>query len=101
MGVAADATERIRLLSAVLLTPFYHPTVLAKLATSLDIVSAGRLTLRVGIGGEFPVEFKATGLNIRHRGHRSNEYLQVLRKLWTTNNVTINPMPSQLSHLYW
>ena len=110
LGVAAGATERIRLLSAALLAPFYHPTVLAKLTTSLDIASAGRLTLGVGIGGEFPMEFKATGLNVRQRGHRTNECLEVLRKLWTTNNVTyegnhfqldnvtINPMPSQLPH---
>ncbi len=59
LGVAAGATEKIRLLSAALLAPFYHPTVLTKMATGLDIASGGRLTLGLGIGGEFPVEFEA------------------------------------------
>ena len=53
LAVAAGATERIRLLSAILLTPFYHPTMLAKLTTTLDIASGGRLTLGVGVGGEY------------------------------------------------
>ena len=110
LGVAAGATERIRLLSSILLVPFYHPTVLAKLATTLDIASGGRLTLGVGVGGEFPVEFEAAGLDVRQRGRRTNECLEVLRRLWTENgvsyegrhfrldNVTISPPPSQLPH---
>ncbi|HZA23771.1 MAG TPA: LLM class flavin-dependent oxidoreductase, partial [Dehalococcoidia bacterium] len=62
LAVAAGATEKIRVLSSILLTPFYHPLMLAKLSTTLDIASGGRLTLGVGVGGEFPVEFQAAGL---------------------------------------
>ena len=51
LGVAAGATSKIRLLSSILLAPFYHPTVLAKLTTTLDIASGGRLTLGIGVGG--------------------------------------------------
>ena len=51
LGVAAGATDNIRVLSSILLTPFYHPTVLAKLTNTLDIASGGRLTLGVGVGG--------------------------------------------------
>ena len=110
LAVAAGATERIRLLSSVVLAPFYHPTVLAKLATTLDNASGGRLTLGIGIGGEFPVEFEAAGLNVRQRGSRTDECLDVLRRLWTgepvTNNgryfpienVTLNPPPTQEPH---
>ena len=110
LGVAAGATEEIRLLSSILLAPFYHPTILAKLTTTLDIASGGRLTLGVGVGGEFPIEFEAAGLNVKHRGRRTNECLEVLRRLWTENdvsydgrhfhldNVTLNPQPSQRPH---
>lgn len=110
LGVAAGATERIRILSSILLTPFYHPLVLAKLATTLDIASGGRLTLGVGVGGEFPVEFEAAGLNVKQRGRRTDECLDVLRQLWTQEQVayagrhfqlqdaSINPQPTQRPH---
>ena len=75
LAVAAGATTRIGLLSSVILLPFYHPTVLAKLTSTLDIASGGRLTLGVGVGGEFPVEFHAAGISPTQRGRRSNECL--------------------------
>jgi len=110
LGVAAGATEKIRVLSSILLTPFYHPTVLAKLTNTLDIASGGRLTLGVGVGGEFPMEFDAAGLQVSQRGRRTNECLEVLRLLWTEervsyqgrhfqlNNVTVTPRPAQHPH---
>ena len=110
LGVAAGATEKIRILSSILLAPFYHPLMLAKQATTLDIASGGRLTLGVGVGGEFPVEFEAAGLDVKQRGRRTNECLEVLRRLWTEDQVSyqgrhfqlqdasINPGPTQLPH---
>ena len=110
LAVAAGATEHIRLLSSILLAPFYHPLALAKLTATLDIASGGRLTLGVGVGGEFPVEFEAAGLEVRQRGRRTNECLDILRRLWTEqgvsyagrhfqlNDVSINPPPTQQPH---
>ena len=110
LGVAAGATERIRLLSSIVLTPFYHPLMLAKFASTLDVASGGRLTLGVGVGGEFPVEFEAAGLNVRQRGSRTNECLEVVRRLWTQDRVSfkgrhfqledvaLNPPPAQQPH---
>ncbi|MFQ6028780.1 MAG: LLM class flavin-dependent oxidoreductase, partial [Dehalococcoidia bacterium] len=110
LAVAAGATERIRLLSSIVLTPFYHPLLLAKFCATLDIASGGRLTLGVGVGGEFPMEFEAAGLNIRQRGRRTNECLEVLQQLWTgapvtfqgrhfqMQDVAINPPPTQQPH---
>ena len=110
LGVAAGATEKIRILSSILLAPFYHPLVLAKQATTLDIASGGRFTLGVGVGGEFPVEFEAAGLDVKQRGRRTNECLEVLRQLWTEEsvnyqgrhfqlqNASINPGPTQQPH---
>lgn len=110
LGVAAGATEKLRVLTSIVLVPFYHPVVLAKLATTLDIASEGRLTLGVGIGGEFPVEFEAVGLDVKQRGRRTNECLEVLRRLWTEehvsfdgdhfklDDVTMTPSPAQSPH---
>ena len=110
LAVAAGATEKIRLLSSILLTPFYHPLVLAKLSATLDIASQGRLTLGIGIGGEFPVEFEATGLEVNQRGRRTDECLEALKLLWTGDPVnfqgrhfqlsdtSINPPPPQKPH---
>jgi probable F420-dependent oxidoreductase len=110
LAVAAGATEKIRLLSSILLTPFYHPLVLAKLAATLDIASGGRLTLGVGVGGEFPMEFQAAGLNVKQRGRRTDECLEVMRRLWAgerlsyqgrhfqLDDVSLNPLPAQQPH---
>lgn len=88
LAVAAGATKRIRLLSAILFFPLYHPTMVAKLTTTLDIASGGRLTLGVGVGGEIPSDFRALGLSSRERGARTNEGLALLRRLWTEEHVT-------------
>ena len=83
---------------------------LAKFASTLDVASGGRLTLGVGVGGEFPVEFEAAGLNVRRRGSRTNECLEVVRRLWTQDRVSfqgrhfqledvaLNPPPAQQPH---
>lgn len=88
LGVAAGATERLKVVSSVLLAPFYHPLTLAKLTATLDLASGGRFVLGVGVGGEFPVEFEAAGLNVKQRGRRTDECLEVLRRLWTGQPVT-------------
>jgi probable F420-dependent oxidoreductase len=110
LGVAAGATTRIRLLSSILLAPLYHPVMLAKLAATLDVASGGRLTLGVGIGGEFPVEFAALGVPVKERGPRTDESLPLLKRLWTEqrvnhagrffrlDDVTLSPPPVQRPH---
>jgi len=107
LAVAAGATDQMRVLSSIILTPFYHPLVLARTTATLDAASGGRLTLGVGVGGEFPVEFEAAGLRVNQRGRRTDECLEVMRKLWTGEKVTfsgrhfqltdamINPLPVQ------
>ena len=110
LAVAGGATETLGLVSSVILLPFYHPTVLAKLASTIDIATNGRLVLGVGVGGEFPVEFQAASLAVKQRGSRSDECLEALRGLWTRRGVdyagrhfnlkgvTIEPPPHQQPH---
>ena len=107
LGVAAGATSEIRVLSSIVLTPFYHPLMLAKFTTTLDIASQGRLTLGVGVGGEFPQEFEAANLSVTNRGARTDECLAITRDLWTgetvsyqgkhfqVKDISLNPIPIQ------
>ena len=110
LAVAAGATTSIRLLSSVVLAPFYHPLMLARMTASLDAASNGRLTVGVGIGGEYPAEFEASGLRVNQRGRRTDECLEAMRLLWTGKEVNfsgrhfqldqamINPPPTQSPH---
>jgi probable F420-dependent oxidoreductase len=81
LGYLAARTSRIRLGVAVVNLPFVSPAVLAKQATTVDVLSGGRLDLGLGIGW-MPEEFAATGASTARRGARTEEYLAVLRTLW-------------------
>jgi probable F420-dependent oxidoreductase len=110
LAVAAGATSKIRLMSTVVLLPLYTPMVLAKMASVLDVASGGRYHMGIGVGGEFPKEFEACGVPVKQRGSRSNEALEVIKKLWTEKNasfegryskfsgVTLDPQPVQKPH---
>jgi probable F420-dependent oxidoreductase len=81
-------TERVRVGSAVLVLPLYHPVVVAKQVADLDARSGGRITLGVGVGGEFADEFAAVGVPVSERGRRTDEAIDVLRALWAGGPVT-------------
>jgi probable F420-dependent oxidoreductase len=110
LAVAAGATSRIKLMSTVVLLPLYTPMVLAKMTSVLDVASDGRYHMGIGVGGEFPKEFEACGVPVKQRGSRSNEALEVIKKLWTEKNVsfegryskfsdvTLDPQPTQKPH---
>ena len=107
LAAVAATTDRIRLGTAVLLLPLRPAALAAKEITSVDIISGGRLTLGIGVGGEYPKEFQAVGVPVNQRGPRTDEAIQLLRKLWTEDNVsfdgrftkldgvTLQPKPAQ------
>lgn len=82
LAAAAGATTRLRLLSAIAILPLYPAVLAAKLAAVLDVVSAGRLDLGIGVGGEIAKEFEAVGVPVRERGRRTDETLEVMRLLF-------------------
>lgn len=79
---AAAHTSRIRLGVALVNMPFVSPVYLAKQAATLDVLSHGRLDLGLGVGWS-RTEFTATGASRDRRGARAEEYVRVLRTLWT------------------
>jgi probable F420-dependent oxidoreductase len=82
----AGHTSRIRLGVAVLNMPFFSPALMAKQLASLDVVAGGRLDVGLGIGWS-RVEFAASGVPYAQRGARGEEFLRVLRALWTDDLV--------------
>jgi probable F420-dependent oxidoreductase len=81
LAFAAARTSRIRLGIGVINLPFVPPAYLAKQAATLDVLSAGRLDLGLGVGWS-PAEFTASGASTARRGPRTVEYVQVLHTLW-------------------
>ncbi|MGI9597287.1 MAG: LLM class flavin-dependent oxidoreductase [Acidimicrobiales bacterium] len=90
LAAAAGATERIKLMSGIVLVPLYPPALLAKQVAVLDVVSDGRFSLGIGVGGEFPKEFQAVNVPVEERGARTNEALEVIDKLLREKNVTFD-----------
>jgi probable F420-dependent oxidoreductase len=86
LAFLAGHTQRIRLGVAVLNLPFVSPVLLAKQLATLDIVADGRLDAGLGLGWS-PEEFTATGADMRGRGRRADEFIAVLRTLWTQDVV--------------
>ncbi len=82
LAYAAAVTSTVRLGVAVINAPFVSPGYLAKQAASLDVLSAGRHDLGIGLGW-MPEEFALTGAQMDRRGARMTEYVRVLRLLWS------------------
>lgn len=107
LGAYAAKTKRIKLGTAILLMPLRHPTIVAKAVSTIDVISGGRVLLGIGVGGEFPKEFEATGVPVAERGARTNEAIRVVKQLWSEDNtsfhgrwtnfdgVTMHPKPPQ------
>ena len=81
LSFLSSATERVKLGTGILVLPFRNPLVIARQATTLDVLSGGRLILGVGVGW-MREEFQAAGVPMRQRGARTDEAIRLLRELW-------------------
>ena len=81
---AAAHTSKIRLGTSVLDMPYYNPVTLARRLSTIDILSKGRLNVGLGLGWS-PDEMEATGADMKVRGARADEFIQVMKTIWTTD----------------
>lgn len=88
LAAAAAVTTRVRLLTSLTILPLYPAALAAKLASTVDCISRGRLELGVGVGGEYPPEFAAVGVPVAGRGRRTDEALDVVSRLLSGETVT-------------
>ena len=112
LAFIAAVTQRIRLVTGILILPQRQTALVAKQAAEIDALSDGRLTLGIGVGWNH-VEFEALGEDFTNRGLRSEEQIRLLRALWTQPVVDfdgrwhtvhaagINPLPVQRPIPVW
>lgn len=81
-------TRRVRIGTSILLLPLYPPALVAKQAAELDRASGGRVTLGIGVGGEYEQEFRACGVPVRERGRRADEAIPLIRRLWSGEEIS-------------
>jgi probable F420-dependent oxidoreductase len=110
LGVVAGATERLRLVTSVLVLPYRNPVVTAKMIASLDVLSGGRLTLGVGAGW-LKEEFEALNSPaFEARGAVTDEWIAIFKQLWSQSpasfdgrfyqytDIRCEPFPIQKPH---
>jgi probable F420-dependent oxidoreductase len=82
LAALAMKTTRVKLGTAVLVLPYRHPLYTAKVLSTIDVLSGGRIVVGVGAGW-LEGEFDAFGVPITQRGSRTNETIDALKALWT------------------
>jgi probable F420-dependent oxidoreductase len=109
LAAAAGATQKIRLGTSVLLGNLRHASHAAKIVSTLDFISNGRVTLGLGFGSR-ENDYRAAEIPFEHRGSRAVEQVQLMKRLWTEDNVTfkgkfynvenltVGPKPIQKPH---
>ncbi|MFN2588228.1 MAG: TIGR03619 family F420-dependent LLM class oxidoreductase [Actinomycetota bacterium] len=89
LAAVATVTSRVRLGTVVLQAALRRPIVLAKMATTLDVLSAGRLDLGVGVGWQ-QAEYDAAGLRFDQRGRLLDHTLSVCTELWRNRAASVS-----------
>ena len=85
--LAADCDPQTRLVTQIMIAPLYHPVMLAEELATLDVVTEGRLIFGAGIGYR-PEEFDYLGIPFKERAPRMDEIIEVVKRLWTEDEVT-------------
>jgi probable F420-dependent oxidoreductase len=109
LAYLAGRTRAPRLGVAVVNAPYYSPVLLAKMLTTIDHLSGGRLDAGIGLGW-LPQEFAATGVPYDHRGARTEDFVRCMQAIWTDDVVSyrgpyyevprsrVDPKPLQAPH---
>jgi probable F420-dependent oxidoreductase len=109
LGVIAGATSRVQLGTTVLIVPYRNAVVTAKMISSLDALSGGRVLFGVGAGW-VAAESAALGVPFAERGAMTDEYLRAMQELWTSRapsfagaytrfeGLVFEPKPAQKPH---
>ena len=100
LAAMAALTSKVKIGALVTANTFRHPAVLAKMATTIDHISNGRLILGIG-SGYFAQEHQVYGIpfpTTRERAQRLEEALQVIRLLWTQELASFQGVYYQLAN---
>ena len=113
MAALAGRTRRMRFGMNVVSLAFRDPVLLAKQCATIDMLSDGRLLPAFGIGSPLAPEWQALGMDTKTRGRKTDECLDIIRRLWREESVdfsgafyklkgvTIAPKPVQPDLPMW
>jgi probable F420-dependent oxidoreductase len=113
MAAMAGRTRRLKFGMNVLSLAFRDPVLVAKQCATIDVLSDGRLLPAFGIGSPIGPEWQALGIETRTRGSRTDEALEIVRRLWHEESVdytgkhyrlqgaSISPRPVQAELPIW
>lgn len=113
MAAIAGRTKRLKFGMNVVSLAFRDPVLLAKQCATVDMLSGGRLLPAFGIGSPLGGEWRALGIDPKSRGRRADEALEIIRRLWTEDEVdfegehyrfsgvSISPKPVQKELPMW
>lgn len=110
LGWITGWTERVGLGTSIVILPLHNPFQLAKQAATLQELSAGRVTLGVGMGW-YRDEYEFMGVEFEGRGRRADEMIRVMRALWrgerdfegeywSFDDATAEPLPPRLPEIW-
>jgi alkanesulfonate monooxygenase SsuD/methylene tetrahydromethanopterin reductase-like flavin-dependent oxidoreductase (luciferase family) len=99
LAAAAGVTQKVRLMTSILLAPLRNAGVLAKQTATLDAISGGRLTLGLAVGGRED-DYRAAPASFHDRGKRFEEQLSLMKRIWSGQPVgdgvgLVGPAPHQ------
>lgn len=109
LSALAGVTEKISLGTSLIILPYRNPIVTAKMISTIDQLSAGRVIFGIGTGW-MKEEFDVLGAPFKERGKRTNEYIEIINNLWTEDdpehdgdffnyaNIKFEPKPVQRPH---
>jgi probable F420-dependent oxidoreductase len=107
LAFVAASSDRLQLIPNIVVLPYRNPFLVAKLAATLDVLSAGRFVLSTALG-YLRSEYRALGVDFNLRNELFDEALEVLRGVWTTDafpfegsgytasGVSANPKPARV-----
>lgn len=111
-GYLSAIVSRLEFVTGILILPQRQTALVAKQSACLDVMSRGRFRLGIGTGWN-DVEYEALDENFRNRGKRSEEQIDLMRKLWSEETITyqgkwhtitdagLNPLPLEKNIPIW
>ncbi len=100
LSAAAAVTERVKIMSHVMVVPMHPPVLLAKRLASIDVISGGRFVVGVGTGGRTD-DYQAAGSSFDNRWQRLDESVAIMKRVWAGEppwdgaTDAVGPMPAQ------
>jgi alkanesulfonate monooxygenase SsuD/methylene tetrahydromethanopterin reductase-like flavin-dependent oxidoreductase (luciferase family) len=100
LAAAAAATERVKVMSHIMVVPMHPPVLLAKRLASIDVISGGRLVVGVGTGGRSE-DYQASGSSFHNRWQKLDEAVEVMQRVWAGDppwddaSAPVGPLPTQ------